>query len=132
MTYYEYIKSLSKNEIIILLLYMCINTEMLKSGFRVKNYRWSGLLFRLCSHQNINIKKTNVDGFLSQDYDGKTVYQYFQDMSLQEMSGVLGLLAVSERAREDVLFGGNAVHILEAKLRPSKKVLRWLGREIVE
>lgn len=132
MTYYEYIKSLSKNEIIILLLYMCINTEMLKSGFRVKNYRWSGLLFRLCSHQNINIKKTNVDGFLSQDYDGKTVYQYFQDMSLQEMSGVLGLLAVSERAREDVLFGGNAVHILEEKLRPSKKVLRWLGREIVE
>ena len=132
MTYYEYIKSLSKNEMIILLLYMCINTEMLKSGFRVKNYIWPGLLFRFYSHQNIDPDKINVDGFLSQDYDGKTVYQHFQDMSLQEMSGALGLLAVSERAREDVLFGGNSVHILTAKSRPNKMVLRWLGRKIVE
>ena len=110
MTYYEYIKSLSKNEMIILLLYMCVNTEMLKSGFRVKNYIWPGLLFRFYSHRNIKP----------------------EDMSLQEMSGVLGLLAVSERAREDVLFGSNPVHILSAKSRPSKLVLRWLGREVTE
>lgn len=132
MTYYEYIKSLSKNEMIILLLYMCVNTEMLKSGFRVKNYIWPGLLFRFYSHRNIKPEKVNVDGFLSQEYKGKTVYQHFQDMSLQEMSGVLGLLAVSERAREDVLFGSNPVHILSAKSRPSKLVLRWLGREVTE
>lgn len=132
MTYYEYIKSLSKNEMIILLLYMCINTEMLKSGFRVKNYIWPGLLFRFYSYQNIDPDKINVDGFLSQDYDGKTVYQHFQDMSLEEMSGALGLLAISERAREDVLFGGEPVHILGVKSRPSKMILRWLRREVKE
>ena len=132
MTYYEYIKSLSKNEMIILLLYMCVNTEMLKSGFRVKNYIWPGLLFRFYSHQNIDPNKINVDGFLSQDYDGKTVYQHFQEMSLEEMSGALGLLAISERAREDVLFGGEPVHILGVKSRPSKMILRWLRREVKE
>ena len=132
MTYYEYIKSLSKNEMIILLMYMCINTEMLKSGFRVKNYIWPGLFFRFYSYQNIDPDKINVDGFLSQDYDGKTVYQHFQDMSLEEMSGALGLLAISERAREDVLFGDNPVHIIKAKSRPSKMVLKLLGREIIE
>lgn len=132
MTYYEYIKSLPKNEMIILLLYMCVNTEMLKYGFRVKNYIWPGLLFRFYSHQNIDPNKINVDGFLSQDYDGKTVYQHFQDMSLEEMSGALGLLAISERAREDVLFGDNPVHIIKAKSRPSKMVLKLLGREIIE
>lgn len=132
MTYYEYIKSLSKNEMIILLLYMCINTEMLKSGFRVKNYIWPGLLFRFYSYQNIDPDKINVDGFLSQDYDGKTVYQHFQDMSLEEMSGALGLLAISERVREDVLFGDNPVHIIKAKSRPSKMVLKLLEREIIE
>ena len=132
MTYYEYIKSLSKNEMIILLLYMCVNQEMLKSGFRVKNYIWPGLLFRFYSHQNIDPNKINVDGFLSQDYDGKTVYQHFQEMSLEEMSGALGLLAISERAREDVLFGGEPVHILGVKSRPSKMILRWLRREVKE
>ena len=132
MTYYEYIKSLSKNEMIILLLYMCVNTEMLKSGFRVKNYIWPGLFFRFYSHKNIDPDKINVDGFLSQYYDGKTVYQHFQDMSLEEMSGALGLLSISERAREDVLFGGEPVHILGAKSRPSKMILRWLGREVKE
>lgn len=132
MTYYEYIKSLPKNEMIILLLYMCINTEMLKSGFRVKNYIWPGLLFRFYSYQNIDPDKINVDGFLSQDYDGKTVYQHFQDMSLEEMSGALGLLAISERAREDVLFGNNPAHIMKAKSRQNKMVLKLLGREIIE
>lgn len=132
MTYYEYIKSLSKNEMIILLLYMCVNQEMLWYGFNPKYYRQPALLFRFYSHRNIKPEKVNVDGFLSQEYEGKTVYQHFQDMNLQEMSGVLGLLAISERAREDVLFGGNPVHILSAKSRPSKLVLRWLGREIVE
>lgn len=132
MTYYEYIKSLPKDEMIILLLYMCVNTEMLKSGFRVKNYIWPGLLFRFYSHQNIDPNKINVDGFLSQDYDEKTVYQHFQEMSLEEMSGALGLLAISERAREDVLFGGEPVHILGAKSRPSKMILRWLRREVKE
>lgn len=132
MTYYEYIKSLPKNEMIILLLYMCVNTEMLKYGFRVKNYIWPGLLFRFYSHQNIDPNKINVDGFLSQDYDGKTVYQHFQEMSLEEMSGALGLLAISERAREDVLFGGEPVHILGVKSRPSKMILRWLRREVKE
>lgn len=132
MTYYEYIKSLSKNEMIILFLYMCANQEMIWHGFNEKSYKQPAVLFRFYSHKNIKPEKVNVDGFLSQEYDRKTVYQHFQDMSLQEMSGVLGLLAVSERAREDVLFGGNAVHILAAKSRPSKMVLRWLGREIVE
>ena len=132
MTYYEYIKSLSKNEMIILLLYMCVNTEMLKSGFRVKNYIWPELLFRFYSHKNIDPDKINVDGFLSQYYDGKTVYQHFQDMSLEEMSGALGLLSISERAREDVLFGKEPVHILGAKSRPSKMILRWLGRAVKE
>ena len=132
MTYYEYIKSLPKNEMIILFLYMCANREMLWYGFKPKSYRQPALLFRFYSHKNIKPEKVNVDGFLSQEYDGKTVYQHFQDMSLQEMSGVLGLLAVSERAREGVLFGGNPAHILTAKSRASKMVLRWLGREIVE
>ena len=132
MTYYEYIKSLSKNEMIILLLYMCVNQKMLWCGFNIKSYRQPALLFRFYSHRNIKPEQININGFLSKEYDGKTVYQHFQDMSLEEMSGVLGLLAVSERAREDVLFGGNPVHILAAKSRPSKKVLRWLGREIKE
>lgn len=132
MTYYEYIKSLPKNEMIILFLYMCANREMLWYGFKPKSYRQPALLFRFYSHQNIDPDKINVDGFLSQDYDGKTVYQHFQDMSLEEMSGALGLLAISERAREDVLFGDNPVHIMKAKSRPSKMVLKLLGREIIE
>ena len=132
MTYYEYIKSLTKNEMIILLLYMCVNQEMLWYGFNKKSYRQPALLFRFYSHKNINPEKVDVNGFLSQEYDGKTVYQHFQDMSSEEMSGILGLLAVSERAREDILFGGNPAHILAAKSRPSKIVLRWLGREIKE
>lgn len=132
MTYYEYIKSLPKNEMIILFLYMCANREMLWYGFKPKSYRQPALLFRFYSHKNIKPEKVNVDGFLSQEYDGKTVCQHFQDMSLEEMSGALGLLAISERAREDVLFGDNPVHIMKAKSRPSKMVLKLLGREIIE
>lgn len=132
MTYYEYIKSLSKNEMIILLLYMCANQEMLWHGFNQKSYRQPAVLFRFYSHMNIKPEQINVDGFLAQEYEEKTVYQHFQDMSLEEMSGALGLLAVSEWAREDVLFGGNPAHILAAKSRPSKIVLRWLGRKVTE
>ena len=132
MTYYEYIKSLPKNEMTILFLYMCANREMLWYGFNPKSYRQPALLFRFYSHQNIDPNKINVDGFLSQDYDGKTVYQHFQEMSLEEMSGALGLLAISERAREEVLFGGDPAHILRAKSRNSEMILRWLRREVVE
>lgn len=132
MTYYEYIKSLPKSEMTMLFLYMCVNPEMLKSGFQTRNYRQPALLFRFYVTENIDPQNIKVGIFFSQKYEGKEVYQHFKEMTLEELSGVLRLIGVSYRARGDVLFGDRPIHILQAKRRPNKEIMKWLGREIRE
>lgn len=133
MTNYEFIKSLTKEDMSLFLCYVCIGATLygIHGGLPVKQFKENlpPMLFRYKGYA-LPIKENGTWEFLSQEHDGKEVYQHITCMTLEEMSGIFGLLVVSDRARTDILCGDIPVHILNAKRRPNENMMFWLESEV--
>ena len=132
-TNYEFVKSLTKEDMSLFLCYVCIGATFygIHGGLPVKQYKEKlpPMLFKYKSY-GFPIKENGTWEFLSQEYEGKEVYQHITDMTVEEISGIFGLLAVSDRARTDILCGDILFHILRAKSRPIKDMMVWLESEV--
>lgn len=139
MTNYEFIKSLTKEDMSLFLCYVCIRATFdgIHGGFPIQNFKEKlpPMLFRYRGYA-LPIKENGTWEFLSQEYEGKEVYQYITDMTVEEISGIFGLFAVSEGARMEIIWSHKQVHILNtnhilnAKRRPSKDMVCWLESEV--
>lgn len=133
MTNYEFVKSLTKEDMSLFLCYVCIGATLhgIHGGLPIQQYKEKlpPMLFRYKGY-DLPMKEHGTSDFILQEYEGKEVYQHITGMTLEEMSGIFGLLAVSDRARTDILCGDIPVHILNAKRRPSKDMICWLESEV--
>lgn len=130
MTNYEFIKSLSKEDMEAFLCYVCFKGEVdtILNGFSVTNFKTRlALLISRYESYELSIEDTGSWNFLFSD----NAYDKIINMSIEEMSGMFGLLSVSTRARKSFLCGGEEIHVLRGESRPCENFIAWLNIEVI-
>ena len=130
MTVFEYIKSLPKDDMALFLTYFCSNPYGSIKNWKLNLLHCIGEI--QTEYINGKHKPILTYEFLEKEYEGKSVYSWIQEMTIEQMSGLFGELKTSIRARFEIFDNGNPVHIIGKRVieRTSKNMLRWLESEI--
>lgn len=130
MIVYEYIKLLTKDDTALFLTYFCSNPYGSIKNWKISLLHCIGEI--QTEYVNGKHKPILTYEFLEKEYEGKSVYSWIQEMTIEQMSGMLGRLKTSIRERFEMFDNGNPVHIIGKQIieRTSKNMLRWLESEI--
>lgn len=134
MTVYEHIKSLSKDDMALFLIYYCGNHCVCGISVNGWKSRFMYAINKIFATYGSWILKEQIKtyDFLCKKFEGKEVYEYIKEMTPEEMSGMFGQLSISDRTRIEILMNGNPIHIIGKQVirRTSQKLLQWLEGEI--
>lgn len=131
MSNYEFIKYLSKEDMSLFLTAFCGKHSY--HGMKVTDFKQSllkSVRYLLAERGEKYIAQPIMTyEFLSQEYERKEVYKHICSMTIEEMSGVFGLLSVSDTARLDVIYGDIPNYVLSGKRRPCQDMIEWLSQK---
>lgn len=134
MTHFEFIKSLSMEDMADFLAYVCLqscNYGGLRSVFRIKGFK-ENLEKEINQYLKYNASvNINVGRFLSSVYEGKTVYQHIHDMPVEELSGLFCLIGCSLNTSKDIL-EGFCTPSWALGCTPYETYVEYLNREIID